>query len=53
MADFQTPPPGDTFRLFYDARLEPARQTSIDGAVELRQGDTRLGRVDFRTEVRP
>jgi len=47
------PPDGDRFRFFYDARLEPARQTSVDGVVELRQGDTVLGRVEFRTAVRP
>jgi len=47
------PPDGDEFRFFYDARLEPARQSSVDGVVELRQGDTVLGRVEFRTAVRP
>jgi len=47
------PPEGDEFRFFYDARLEPARQSSLDGVVELRQGDTVLGRVEFHTEVRP
>lgn len=47
------PPTGDEFRFFYDARLEPARQTSVEGAVELRQGDTTLGRIDFRTVVLP
>jgi len=47
-------PDGDTFELFYDARLEPARQTSKDGAVELRdaQGAV-LARVEFTTAVRP
>jgi hypothetical protein len=47
------PPPGDEFRVFYDARLEPARQTSIDGAVELRQGSNVLARVDLTTVVLP
>jgi len=47
------PPDGDKFRFFYDARMEPARQSSVDGVVELRQGDTVLGRVEFRTAVRP
>ena len=47
------PPDGDRFRFFYDARLEPARQWGIDGAVELRDGAATLARVDFRTNVRP
>ena len=47
------PPDGDTFRFFYDARLEPARQSSVTGTVELRdQGDV-LAAIDFETEVRP
>jgi hypothetical protein len=47
------PPDGDTFRFFYDARLEPARQADIVGTVELRdQGDV-LAAIDFETEVRP
>lgn len=47
------PPDGDTFRFFYDARLEPARQSSVDGTVELRdQGDV-LAAIEFETEVRP
>jgi hypothetical protein len=48
------PPDGDTFELFYDARLEPARQSSEDGAVELRDAEGAvLARVEFTTVVRP
>jgi hypothetical protein len=48
------PPDGDTFEFFYDARLEPARQSSQDGAVELRDADgATLARVTFSTTVRP
>jgi hypothetical protein len=47
------PPEGDTFRFFYDARLEPARQDGADGAVQLRVGRVAVAQVDFRTEVRP
>jgi hypothetical protein len=47
------PPDGDEFRFFYDARLEPARQSSVDGAVELRQGGTVLGRIELDTRVLP
>ena len=48
------PPDGTRFRFFYDARLEPARQESISGAVELRGGSEGvLAKVSFRTQVRP
>jgi hypothetical protein len=47
------PPDGDTFRFFYDARLEPARQESVRGAVELRDGSAVLAAVEFQTKVRP
>ena len=47
------PPDGDTFRFFYDARLEPAMQSGVSGAVELRDGPTVLARLDFHTQVRP
>lgn len=47
------PPEGTRFRFFYDARLEPARQSRVAGAVELRDGETVLAAVDFATEVRP
>jgi hypothetical protein len=40
-------------RFFYDARLEPARQESVEGAVELREGDERVASVNFHTTVRP
>jgi len=47
------PPDGNTFRFFYDARLEPARQSGVRGAVELRDGEQVLASVEFETEVRP
>lgn len=48
------PPDGSAFQLFYDARIEPARQSSQRGAVQLRDDDgTVLASVDLRTEVRP
>lgn len=47
------PPDGERFRFFYDARLEPARQQSIRGAVELRDGDAVVASVEFDTAVRP
>lgn len=47
------PPDGGTFRFFYDARLEPARQESVRGAVELRDGSKVLAAVTFETRVRP
>lgn len=47
------PPEGDTLRVFYDARMEPARQQSVDGAVELRGQDGVLASVSFTTTVRP
>lgn len=48
------PPDGSVFAFFYDARLEPARQDSQDGMVELRDdsGDV-LAAVAFSTAVRP
>ena len=47
------PPEGTAFRFFYDARLEPARQSRAAGVVQLRDGETVLAAVDFVTEVRP
>ena len=47
------PPDGDRFRFFYDARLEPARQESVRGVVELRGPEGVLATVRFRTQVRP
>lgn len=47
------PPDGEVFRFFYDARLEPARQTGVEGRVELRDGGATAAAVAFRTEVRP
>jgi hypothetical protein len=47
------PPDGDTLRVFYDARLEPARQESIGGAVQLRSSGRPIAEVFFETRVRP
>ena len=47
------PPDGDTFRFFYDARLEPARQESQRGAVRLRSGDQVEAEIELTTTVRP
>lgn len=47
------PPEGTTFRFFYDARLEPARQTGVRGVVELREDGLTMTSVEFETEVRP
>ena len=47
------PPEGDRFRFFYDARLEPGRQESFRGEIELRGEDSVLARVRFQTKVRP
>ncbi len=48
------PPDGSVFNFFYDARLEPARQESQDGAVELRDDSGEvLAAVAFTTTVRP
>lgn len=47
------PPDGEVFRFFYDARLEPARQTGVEGAVELREDGAPIARVSFTTAVRP
>ena len=48
------PPDGPVFEFFYDARLEPARQESQEGSVELRDdGGAVLAAVSFTTRVRP
>jgi hypothetical protein len=47
------PPDGDRFRFFYDARLEPARQESASGAVELREAGAVVASVEYHTSVRP
>jgi hypothetical protein len=47
------PPDGNEFRFFYDARLEPARQEGVDGAVELRDEGDAILTVTFHTVVRP
>ena len=47
-------PDGDELVIFYDARLEPARQDGERGAVELRDSDGKpLASVEFRTRVMP
>lgn len=47
------PPDGERFRFFYDARLEPARQSGLTGAVELREAGDVVAAVEFETAVRP
>jgi hypothetical protein len=47
------PPEGTVFRFFYDARLEPARQRSVEGRVQLRDDAEVLAEVEFTTKVRP
>jgi hypothetical protein len=48
------PPDGSAFSFFYDARVEPGRQSGQSGEVQLRDDDgTVLASVDLRTEVRP
>jgi hypothetical protein len=47
------PPDGDTLRVFYDARLEPARQESVAGAVQVREFGAAIAEVRFETTVRP
>jgi hypothetical protein len=46
-------PDTNTLRVFYDARIEPGRQSGIDGAVELRSETQVLASVSFHTAVRP
>lgn len=47
------PPDGDTLRVFFDARLEPARQESLEGAVQVRSPGEPIAEVRFETTVRP
>lgn len=47
------PPDGDTFAMFYDARLEPGQQQDIEGTVELREAGTPVASVSFTTQVWP
>lgn len=47
------PPEGSTLRVFYDARLEPARQSGARGRVQLRGGGEVMAEVAVHTEVRP
>jgi hypothetical protein len=48
------PPDGPTFEFFYDARLEPARQSPQFGQVEVRDTEGGvLAAVEFTTTVRP
>jgi len=47
------PPVGDVLSVTFDARIEPAVQSSRDGAVRLIVGDQSVAEVDFRTRVMP
>jgi hypothetical protein len=47
------PPPGDTFRITMDARLEPARQHGSQATTSLSVGGVTLVAVHYRTRVMP
>lgn len=47
------PPEGDTLRVFYDARIEPAAQSGRSGAVAVVDGGAQVVHVDFHTRVLP
>lgn len=47
------PPDGDVFRFFYEARIEPARQSGTDGVVQLLDGGDVLLSVGWHTRVLP
>ena len=47
------PPAGSTLTVVYDGRIEPSRQTSQHGVVELLDGDTVVASVEFTTRVMP
>ncbi|MCA1727610.1 MAG: hypothetical protein LC722_08180 [Actinobacteria bacterium] len=47
------PPPGDTFRFQYDARLGPSVQSGMTATTELREGNVVLLTVTYRLRVFP
>jgi len=47
------PPAGDLLTVTFDARIEPAAQSSRDGAVRLVVDNRSVAEVDFRTRVMP
>lgn len=47
------PPDGTTFTFVYDGRVEPAQQTSRDGAVAVVDDGQVAVEVEFTTQVRP
>jgi len=47
------PPDGDTLRIVYDARIEPAAQQGRDGAVAIVDDGVHVARVDFHTRIWP
>jgi hypothetical protein len=47
------PPPGDTFRFEFDARLGPSVQSGFTATTELREGNVAVLRVTYRTRVFP
>ena len=52
--EFDPPADGGVLEVFYDARIEPARQQGQSGELELRDdAGVVLAHVDLRTEVRP
>jgi hypothetical protein len=47
------PPGGDTFRVFYDARLQPTVQSGDSAATSLIIDDRTVATVRYRTRVMP
>jgi hypothetical protein len=47
------PPPGDTFRFEFDARLGPSVQSGFTATTELREGNVALLSVTYHTRVFP
>jgi hypothetical protein len=47
------PPPGDTLRVVYDARIEPAAQNGRDGTVAVLVEDSPVTLVEFHTRIWP
>ena len=47
------PPPGETLRITYEARIEPGVQSDRTGFVAVMEDDEPVTQVRFRTKVRP
>jgi hypothetical protein len=46
-------PPGDSFRVYFDAYIQPASQAGRDGWVEVMDGDTVVARTSYSTTILP